>query len=630
MGQRALVEKVSGAVFEQGIIADLPATTRFLSPWLFADNGATAAAVAYGFSGVYVESDCCSLGRALTRIRSWPLLDEGEPRPPGQNTPTAKKHNYIKELEMFMRAKLLAAVAVAALSLVSTNATLAETPADTFIQAWTLDDIISLDPAEVFEFSASEILGNSYEPLISYDLKDVSKIFGVVADTWTLSPDGKTMSFTVKQGKKFASGNDMMADDVVFSLVRAVKLDKSPAFILGQFGLTPDNVETMVKQTGDYSFDFTMDKAYAPTFLLYCLTATVASVVDKDLAMANELDGDYGYNWLKTNYAGSGAFVIREWRANESVVLERNDNYDGPKPAIARAIYRHIPEAATQRLLLEKGDIDVARDLLPEEIAALSTNPDITIDTGVKGTIFYLALNQKNEFLAKPEVREAMKYLVDYQAIADTIVKGKMDVHQTFLPAGFLGELDSNPYSLNLAKAKELLAAAGLPDGFTVTMDTRNTPDVTAIAQAVQQTMAEAGIKIEIIPGDGGQTLEKYRARTHDIYIGNWGPDYQDPHTNATFARNPDNSDTPAAKPLAWRNAWVIPEMTAKADAAVLEIDAEKRAEMYRQLQDEHQKTSPFVIMFQETEVAALRSNIKGYIIGPSFNDNSFRGVTKE
>ncbi len=531
---------------------------------------------------------------------------------------------------MFVRTKLLAAVAVSALCLFSPAAVLAKTPADTIIQAWTLDDMISLDPAEVFEFSASEILGNSYEPIIGYDLADVSKIFGVVADSWTMSADGKTMSFVVRQGKKFASGNDMMADDVVFSLVRAVKLDKSPAFILGQFGLTPDNVETLVKQTGDYSFDFTMDQAYAPTFLLYCLTATVAMVVDKDLVMANEVDGDYGYNWLKTNYAGSGAFTIREWRANESVVMERNDNYDGPKSAMARAIYRHIPEAATQRLLLEKGDIDVARDLLPEEITALSSNPDIMIDTGVKGTIFYLALNQKNEFLAKPEVREAMKYLVDYQAIADTIVKGKMDVHQTFLPKGFLGELDSNPYSLNVEKAKELLAAAGLPDGFTVTMDTRNTPDVTAIAQAVQQTMAQAGIRLEIIPGDGGQTLEKYRARTHDIYIGNWGPDYQDPHTNATFARNPDNSDDAAAKPLAWRNAWDIPEMTATADGAVLETDAEKRAATYRDLQEEHLKTSPFVIMFQESEVAAVRSNIKGYIIGPSFNDNSFRGVTKE
>lgn len=530
---------------------------------------------------------------------------------------------------MFFRVRSVAFAAFAALAMSTAIPAYAETPTDTLIQAWTIDDMISLDPAEVFEFSASEIIGNSYETIIGYDIADVSKIFGVVAEDWTMSEDGKTMSFTIRQGKKFASGNDLTAEDVVFSLVRAVKLDKSPAFILGQFGLTPDNVETMVKQTGDYSFELTMDQAYAPTFLLYCLTATVAAVVDKDLTMANEVDGDYGYNWLKTNYAGSGAFTIREWRANESVVLERNDNYGGDKPALARAIYRHIPEAATQRLLLEKGDIDVARDLLPEEIEALSTNPDIKIDAGVKGTIFYLALNQKNEFLSKPEVREAMKYLVDYQTIADTIVKGKMQVHQTFLPKGFLGELDSNPYALNVEKAKELLAAAGLPDGFTVTMDTRNTPDVTAIAQAVQQTMALAGITLEIIPGDGGQTLEKYRARTHDIYIGNWGPDYQDPHTNATFARNPDNSDEAAAKPLAWRNAWDIPEMTVKADGAVLERDSEKRAQTYRELQEEHLKTSPFVIMFQETEIAALRSNVKGYIIGPSFNDNSFRGVTK-
>ncbi|MCE8422266.1 ABC transporter substrate-binding protein, partial [Rhodovulum sulfidophilum] len=125
----------------------------------------------------------------------------------------------------------------------------------------------------------------------------------------------------------FASGNDLTAEDVVYSLVRAVKLDKSPAFILGQFGLTPDNVEEKIKQTGDYSFTFEMDKAYAPTFLLYCLTATVASVVDKDLVQSNEADGDWGYNWLKTNYAGSGPFTIREWRANEAVVMERNDQW---------------------------------------------------------------------------------------------------------------------------------------------------------------------------------------------------------------------------------------------------------------------------------------------------------------
>lgn len=525
--------------------------------------------------------------------------------------------------------RLLASGAIAAL-LIGSVPLRAETPADTLIQAWSIDDIITLDPAEIFEFTASEIAGNSYETLIGYDPKDVSDIFGKAAESWTISEDGKTISFTMREGRSFASGNPITAEDAVFSLVRAVKLDKSPAFILTQFGLNADNVDEMVVQTGPMTFDFKMDQAYAPTLVLYCLTATVAMVVDKKLVMEHEANGDFGYEWLKTNYAGSGPFTIRDWRANEVVVLERNPNYSGEAAPMARAIYRHIPETATQRLLLEKGDIDIARNLAAEDIKALEGNADIKLESGVKGSIYYLGMNQKNEFLGKPEVRQAMKYLVDYQTIADTIMAGKVKVHQAFLPEGFLGALNDNPFSLNVEKAKELLAEAGVPDGFTVTMDTRNTPEITAMGQAIQQTMAEAGITLELIPGDGQQTLTKYRARNHDIYIGRWGPDYQDPHTNAdTFARNPDNADDAASKPLAWRNAWDIPEMTKAADAAVLESDPDKRAEMYLALQKESQETSPFIIMFQEIEVLGMRNNVEGFIVGPSFNDNSFAHVTK-
>lgn len=525
---------------------------------------------------------------------------------------------------------LVAAASLALTTALTPLTAKAETPPDTLIQAWSIDDIISLDPAEVFEFTASEILGNSYQGLVGYDVNNVSDIFGVVAEKWDISADGKTFTFTIRPGMKFASGNPITAEDAVFSLQRAVKLDKSPAFILTQFGLSADNVEEKIRQTGDMTFEFEMDQAYAPTLVLYCLTATVGFIVDKKVAMEHAADGDFGYNWLKTNYAGSGAFSIRDWRANEVVVLERNDNYSGDKAPMARAIYRHIPEASTQRLLLEQGDIDIARNLGAEEINALSSNPDIVIESGVKGSIYYLGLSQKNEYLSKPEVREAMKYLVDYQAIADTIMKGKVQVHQAFLPRGFLGALEDTPYSLNVEKAKELLAKAGLPDGFSVTMDTRNTPEITGMAQAIQQTMAQAGIKMELIPGDGQQTLTKYRARNHDIYIGRWGPDYQDPHTNAdTFARNPNNADDATSKPLAWRNAWDIPEMTKMADAAVLEADAGKRAQMYIDLQKEHQMTSPFVIMFQEIEVLGRRANVMGFVVGPSFNDNSFKAVTK-
>lgn len=530
-----------------------------------------------------------------------------------------------------LQSRFLASVALSALMLGAVPAaTFAETPPDTLIQAWSIDDIISLDPAEIFEFTTSEIAGNTYETLIGYNPANVAEVFGKAAESWTVSEDGKTISFTMKEGRSFASGNPITAEDAVFSLVRAVKLDKSPAFIIGQLGLTPDNVEANIVQTGPMTFDFTMDKPYAPSLVLYCLTATVASVVDKKLVMEHEANGDFGYEWLKTNYAGSGPFTIKDWRANEAVIMERNANYSGDAPAMARVIYRHIPETSTQRLLLEKGDIDIARNLTAEDIAALKGNADVKLESGVKGSLYYLGLNQKNENLAKPEVRQAMKYLIDYDTIANTIMAGKVKPHQGFLPEGFLGAYNDNPFALNIEKAKELLAAAGVPEGFKVTMDTRNTPEITAMAQAMQQTMAQAGVELELIPGDGKQTLTKYRARTHDIYIGRWGPDFQDPHTNAsTFAYNTDNSDEAASKPLAWRNAWDIAELSKETDAAMLEADATKRAEMYMAAQQQVLDNGPFVIYAQEIEVMGERANVQGVVVGPSFNDNNFAHVTK-
>ncbi len=521
------------------------------------------------------------------------------------------------------------AAALATTMATSFHAVKAATPPDTLVMAWQIDDIISLDPAEVFEFTAAEIMGNTYERLVTYDPKDVSKLTGEVAESWKVSEDGKTFTFRIREGKKFASGNPVTAEDAVFSLQRAVLLDKSPAFILGQFGLTKDNVKDRIKQTGPMEFTMELDKAYAPTFVLYCMTATVASVVDKKVALQNEKDGDLGYNFLKTKYAGSGPFSIRDWKANEVVVLERNPNYVKPAP-LARVIYRHLKETATQRLLLEKGDVDVARNLGPEEIEAVSKHPDVKIDSGVKGSVYYLGLNQKNPTLAKPEVREALKHLVDYQAIADTVMKGKVQVHQAYLSKGLLGAVTEMPYKLDVAKAKELLAKAGLPNGFTVTMDTRNTADITGMAQAIQNTWAQAGVKLEIIPGDGKQTLTKYRERRHDIYIGRWGADYPDPNTNAdTFAANDDNSDNAKAKPLAWRNAWDIPDLTKQTRAAVLERDSDKRAALYGDSQKKVMDTGPYVMMFQENDVWALRKNVTGYVIGPTFDMNSLAQARK-
>ncbi len=539
-------------------------------------------------------------------------------------------------------ARLLAAsAALSILMAAAPGVTFAATPKDTLVEGFAFDDIISMDPGEAYEISTAEITGNTYSLLVRLDIADTTKVKGDLAESWTVSDDRLTYTFKLKPGLKFASGNPITAEDVAWSFERAVKLDKSPAFILTQFGLTGDNVTAKAKAVDATTFTFTVDKAYAPSFVLNCLTSTVANVVDKKLVLDHvkpvtpsadyKYDNDFGNGWLKTGYAGSGPFKLREWRANEAIVLERNDNYYGEKPKLARVIYRFMKESSGQRLALENGDIDVARNLEPGDLDQLTKEGKVSVTNAPKGTVYYISLNEKNPNLAKPEVQEAFRYLIDYDAIGKTLIKGVGEIRQTFEPKGVLGALEEKPFTLDVAKAKELLAKAGLKDGFTVTMDVRNIEPITGVAQSIQQTLGQAGIKLEIIPGDGKQTLTKYRARNHDIYIGNWGMDYWDPNSNAeTFTTNPDNSDAGKTKTLAWRNTFVTPELDKITRAALFEPDADKRAAMYQDVQKKFLHNSPFAILFQQIEVAAYKKDLKGFALGPSFDTNFVGPVSKE
>ena len=121
-------------------------------------------------------------------------------------------------------------------------------------------------------------------------------------------------------------------------------------------------------------------------------------------------------------------------------------------------------------MLLEKGDIDIARNLETEQLKSVDGNKDIKLLKKGKGSLYYLSMNLKDPILAKPQVQEALKYLVDYKGLEDTVWAGRGQVQQAFLPKGFLGALEEQPFSLNVEKAKGLLAEAGYPDGFEIEM----------------------------------------------------------------------------------------------------------------------------------------------------------------
>lgn len=509
-------------------------------------------------------------------------------------------------------------------------AAMAETPDNMLVIANRIDDITTLDPAESFEFAGSDVIRNVYAKLINFDPLDLKAGYAPdLAESWTVSEDGKTITFTMREGVKFQSGNPVTAADAEYSLRRAVILNKTPSFILTQFGFTADNIEQTIKADGN-TLSITTDRKYATSFVLNCLTATIGGIVDMKTVMANEVDGDMGNLWLKTNSAGAGAYNVVSWKPNESVTLQANDDFYLGAPAMKRVIVRHVQESATQRLLLEKGDIDIARNLNPEDIAGAAKAEGVAIDSDLRGRLMYSSYNQKHPELSKPKVLLAMRYLVDYEGMKNSFLKGQYAIHQAFLPQTYLGALEEKPFSLDIEKAKALLAEAGVGE-FEIEVGVREAQERIEIAQSLQNTFGQVGIKLNITVGTAKQILTRYRARELDMYMGAWGPDYPDPQTNAgTFAYNPDNSDEiKATGLLAYRNAWDPGDMNQAVEAAVIEPDREKRAQMYLDMQRTHQMVSPFTVMFQKIEQTARSENVKDFNIGGAITAAAYWKVTK-
>ncbi len=505
----------------------------------------------------------------------------------------------------------------------------AATPRDTVVFASQIDDIVTCDPGEAYEITAQIFLSSVYDRLMRYEAEDMTKLVGGVAESWTVSPDAKTFTFKLRPNQKFESGAPVTAEDMAFSLQRVVIMNKTPAFLFTQLGWNKDNARSLIKALDPQTLEFKVTEDFAPTLVLNLMATVAASVVEKKVAMANEANGDLGNAWLKTRSATSGPYKLLSWKANEAVTMEANPGYHLGAPKTRRVVLRHVPEPASQMLQLEKGDIDIALSLQPDQFKSLAGNKDVRAESFPYSGTWYIGLNMGDERLKNVKVRQALKYLVDYHGMANTFLKGRFNVHQTFLPLGLFSAISYDPYKFDPAKAKALLAEAGYPNGFELRLSSANISPQIDIAQSVQQTMGQGGIKVNIFAADQKQIVSEFRARKHSATVISWTPDYLDPHTNAsTFAFN-DNDGDDAPHPLAWRCHYFDPAVNARTMAAVKEIDPEKRKAMYAELQKIVTDEGPYILMFQPANQVAARANVTGYSPGIVEDLYFFRTITK-
>ena len=526
-----------------------------------------------------------------------------------------------------LRSALLASV----LALPLTGmAALAETPDEMLVVAQNIDDIVAIDPAQAYEFTSGELVTNLYDRLVQYDAEDTATLAPGLAVDWNADAAARTITFNLREGATFTSGNPVRGEDVVFSLARVIKLNLTPAFILAQLGWTPENVEQMVTTDGN-TVTIKYEGDFSPAFVLNVLASRPASIVDKKVVMEHEANGDMGNAWLNANAAGSGPFKLDAYTPSQMVRMSANEAYFKGAPKIGSVIIRHVAEAATQQLMLEQGDIDLARNLTPDQIASIKSD-QIKVETFPQAAVHFLSFNQKDEKLTNPALWEAARYLVNYGGMTESFLKGQMEVHQAFWPKGFPGSYDETPFTYDPEKAKQILKDAGIETPIKVTLDVINSAPFTDMAQSLQASFADAGINFDILPGTGAQVITKYRERTHQAMLLYWGPDFMDPHSNAkAFAYNADNSDAAYQATTTWRNAWAVPaEMNAETMAALSEADPDKRLAMYVDLQKKVQESSPIVIMFQAAYQVAMDADVNGYVNGATSDFVYYRLVEKE
>ena len=148
-----------------------------------------------------------------------------------------------------------------------------------------------------------------------------------------------------------------------------------------------------------------------------CLSANVGSVVDTKTVMANQANGDLGNTWLKNHTAGAGPYKLTEWAASNHVIIDTNPNA-AEKALMRRIVIRHVADPSAQLLQLEKGDVDIARDLGADQLKSIAGNKSLMIAAASTGTSMDMAMNQAMPQLQKVEVHQAIKNAIDYEATA--------------------------------------------------------------------------------------------------------------------------------------------------------------------------------------------------------------------
>ena len=272
-----------------------------------------------------------------------------------------------------MKRSPLAGACLLALSLMmGSGAAYAKTPPDQLIIGMNMNNLLTLDPAAMTGNEVVGIVVNLYDSLVELDPNALTNVRPALATSWDISPDRKTLTFHLRDDVKFHSGNPLTAEDVVWSMRRLLHLNLAQASVWKSYGFSKQNIDSQISAPDAYTVQIVLPKPNDPQLVIYSLGALGnLGVLDSKTVQQHAVNNDWGNRWLTTNEAGSGPFMLETWQAKDVLRMQRNPQYWREEPKMSRVVLRHFQESQTLRLMIEKGDLDVANNMAVEDINAL-------------------------------------------------------------------------------------------------------------------------------------------------------------------------------------------------------------------------------------------------------------------
>jgi hypothetical protein len=363
-------------------------------------------------------------------------------------------------------------------------------------------DVTSLDPHQGKETPAVQVNTQIFDTLVTVD-PETNEVVPQIAESWEQTDD-QTYVFKIREGIKFHDGSDLTAEDVKFSLDRA-RNSAAVSYIV--------NFIEEVTVDDDHTVTVKTTAPYAPT--LRNLAIPFAAIVPKAVVEADE-------NAFIQNPVGSGPYKFVEWNHGDHVTLKAFDDYYAGKPETENLIMKVIPETSQRTIALETGEVDLAYDLAVNDIPKVNSDDKLTVYEIPSLTCWYISMNMNKKPFDNPKVREAMSMAIDRQTIIDTINAGSGQTADAIIAPAVFGYYSTGVKEYNPTKAKELLAEAGYPNGFSTTLWVNDNQSRIEMCQAMQAMLLEVGVQCNLEVLEFGSFISRTTAGDHDLAYFGW------------------------------------------------------------------------------------------------------------